>query len=63
MLDRQRTGMRTFDFNTDGVAHYGLFADLLAHTAAQRDGPHAMQILHGSAGSYVRMWRRAYRHR
>ena len=30
---RQRTGERTFDLNTDGVAHYGLFADLLDEVA------------------------------
>ena len=29
-FDRQHTGERSFDLNTDGVAHYGLFADLLA---------------------------------
>ena len=27
---RQHSGDRFFDLNTDGVAHYGLFADLLA---------------------------------
>ena len=29
-FDRQTTGERSFDLNTDGVAHYGLFADLIA---------------------------------
>src|SRR5204862_7461955 len=26
-LNRQRSGTRTFDYNKDGVAHYGLYAD------------------------------------
>ena len=29
-LPREQSGTRTFDLNTDGVAHYGLIADLLA---------------------------------
>ena len=38
---REQTGERTFDLNTDGVAHYGLVPDLLADTqtgAARRQG-------------------------
>src|SRR5256714_14162847 len=26
-FQRERTGQRTFDYNKDGVAHYGLYAD------------------------------------
>ena len=29
-MDRQVTGQRTFDYNREGVAHYGLYADWLA---------------------------------
>jgi microsomal dipeptidase-like Zn-dependent dipeptidase len=59
----ERTGERTFDLNTDGVAHYGLFADLLADMQRQRQGRAAMRLLFRSAEAYVETWRRAVRHR
>jgi hypothetical protein len=58
---RQRTGERTFDLNEDGVAHYGLFADLLNAVQHEPDGPRAMQTLFRSAEAYLRMWERARR--
>jgi hypothetical protein len=60
---RERTGERTFDLDTDGVAHYGLFADLLADTQHQRRSPAAMRLLFRSAEAYLETWRRAVRHR
>ncbi len=60
---RQRTGERTFDLNTDGVAHYGLFADLLDGVEAQPDGPAAMRTLFHSAEAYLQMWSLARSHR
>ncbi len=61
-FDRQRTGSRTFDFNADGVAHYGLFPDLLAATEKAPGGERAMRTLFRSAEAYLRMWQRAWRH-
>jgi microsomal dipeptidase-like Zn-dependent dipeptidase len=58
-LTRQRTGERTFDLNTDGVAHYGLLPDLLALTRQQPRGAEAVDDLFGSAEAYLRMWERA----
>ena len=58
---RQRTGERVFDLNTDGVAHYGLFADLIADVAGQPRGGRALRSLFRSAEGYLRMWERAYR--
>ncbi len=55
---RQQTGERTFDLNTDGVAHYGLLPDLLAKVRAQPRGAEALAALFGSAESYVRTWER-----
>jgi microsomal dipeptidase-like Zn-dependent dipeptidase len=55
-LARQRTGERTFDINTDGVAHYGLLPDLLALTKQQPRGAEAVDDLFGSAEAYLRMW-------
>ena len=60
---RQRTGQRSFDLNTDGVAHYGLFADLLDGVESQPDGPAAMRTLFRSAEAYLQMWERARAHR
>ena len=58
-FNRQRTGERIFDLNTDGVAHYGLFADLLADMQRQPGGDRALRSLFRSAEAYLRMWRRA----
>ncbi|MEA2274024.1 MAG: hypothetical protein QOI98_2732, partial [Solirubrobacteraceae bacterium] len=58
-FERQRTGDRVFDYNRDGVAHYGLFADLLADTARQPGGEEALRLLFRSAEAYLRMWERA----
>jgi hypothetical protein len=60
-LDREQTGERSFDLNTDGVAHYGLFADLLADAARQPGGKRAVRTLMRSAEAYLQMWERAVR--
>jgi hypothetical protein len=57
---RQRTGQRTYDLNTDGVAHYGLFADLIADMEQQPGGKRALRSLFGSAEGYLRMWELTY---
>jgi len=56
---RERTGDRTFDLNTDGVAEYGLFADLIA----DMHGSRALPPLFRSAEAYLRTWQRALAHR
>ena len=58
-FQRERTGGRTFDLNTDGVEHYGLIADLLADMA-QHGGRPALRSLFRSAEAYLRMWELAY---
>jgi len=55
-LDRERTGERTFDYNVDGVAHYGLFPDLLADMERRPSGERAMRDLFRSAEAYLEMW-------
>jgi microsomal dipeptidase-like Zn-dependent dipeptidase len=60
---RQQTGERTYDLNTDGVAHYGLFPDLLADVQRQDGGQRALRLLSRSAEAYLRTWRRAARGR
>jgi microsomal dipeptidase-like Zn-dependent dipeptidase len=58
---RQRSGERTFDLNRDGVAHYGLFADLIADIEGQPRGETALRSMFGSAEAYLRTWERARR--
>jgi hypothetical protein len=60
---RQTTGERTFEYNSDGVAHYGLLPDLLADMARRPDGRKAMGLLFRSAEAYLRMWELARRRR
>ena len=55
----ERTGTRTFDLNTDGVAHYGLFADLIADMQRAPDAGQAMMALFRSAEAYLETWQRA----
>ena len=54
----ESTGSRQFNLNKDGVAHYGLFADLLAYMRQQKDGGAASALLYRSAEAYLRMWQR-----
>ena len=56
---RERSGVRTFDLNTDGVAHYGLIADLVADMAGQPGGADALSVFFQSAEAYLEMWQRA----
>jgi microsomal dipeptidase-like Zn-dependent dipeptidase len=55
-FDRQVTGQRTFDFNTDGLAHIGLYPDLLAEMALQ--GADIEPVMR-SAEAYVTAWKLA----
>ena len=57
-FERQVTGNRTFDYNTEGVAHYGLFAEWLNAVSKTPDGEIAMRQLFRSAEAYLRMWQR-----
>jgi hypothetical protein len=58
-LQREQSGGRTFDLNTDGVAHYGLIPDLLADMQQHGGGP-AVRSQFRSAEAYLQMWELAY---
>ncbi len=60
---REVTGTRKFDLNTDGVAQYGLMADLLADMQQQPGGRQALALLFRSAEAYLETWQRAFSHR
>ncbi len=55
VFEKQVTGQRTFDFNTDGLAHIGLLPDLIAEMQ-QRNVK--IEPLMKSAAAYVDAWRR-----
>jgi microsomal dipeptidase-like Zn-dependent dipeptidase len=63
-FERQVSGNRTFDLNSDGMAHYGMLPDLMAHYALwmRANGQqHIYESLMNSAESYLQMWERASR--
>ncbi len=58
-FDRQVTGQRTFDFNTDGLAHVGLLPDLIADMRVVGVNDQELEPLMNSAEAYVIAWRKA----
>ncbi|MDP2227238.1 MAG: membrane dipeptidase [Moraxellaceae bacterium] len=58
IFDRQVSGKRTFDLNADGMAHYGMLADLLQDMRL-RSGPEVYEAVMQSAEGYLQMWERA----
>jgi hypothetical protein len=60
-FDRERYGDRTFDFNTDGVATYGLWVDWIEALRVAGRGDR-VQALFRSAEDYLRMWEAARSH-
>lgn len=52
-------GHRAFDFNTMGLAHYGLLPDMIADLWNIGVPTPAVQSLFRSAEAYVKMWERA----
>ena len=55
---RQRSGQREFDFNADGVAHYGLFADWFEDIRLA-GGKGAIRDMARGAEAYLQAWERA----
>ncbi|NKZ02959.1 Coagulation factor 5/8 type domain-containing protein [Actinomadura latina] len=60
-LDRERTGQRTWDVNTDGVANYGLVPDWIADMR-NISGQEVIDDLARGAEAYLEMWHRAETH-
>ena len=56
----QISGTRRYDLNKDGVAHYGLYADLIGDMQRQRRSRKALRPFFRSAEAYLEMWQRAY---
>ena len=58
IIDRQRSGTRVYDINTDGVDHYGLYPDWIQDLRMVA-GPQIVNDMANGAEAYIRMWARA----
>jgi microsomal dipeptidase-like Zn-dependent dipeptidase len=59
VLRASQTGDRTFDFNYDGLAHYGMLPDLLQDLRAVGMPQEQLGPLFQSAEAFIRMWQKA----
>jgi microsomal dipeptidase-like Zn-dependent dipeptidase len=57
-FQRQRSGKRRFDINTDGVAHYGLYPDWV-QDLRRIAGRRIIRDLARGSEAYLQMWERA----
>ena len=57
-FQRQRSGVREFDINTDGVAHYGLYPDWV-EDLRKIAGDQIVKDMARGAEAYLQMWERA----
>ncbi len=57
-IDKLRTGQRTWDINTDGVANYGLYPDWV-EDLRKIAGDEIVKDMGRGAESYLEMWERA----
>jgi hypothetical protein len=57
-FERQKTGDRTFDYRSEGVAHYGLYADWFADLR-RLGGARMADDMSEGAEAYLQMWERA----
>ncbi|WP_261717600.1 discoidin domain-containing protein [Streptomyces sp. FZ201] len=62
VIDRQTTGQRTWDLNTDGAAHYGLVPDWI-EDIRKVGGQHVVDDLFRGAESYLDTWGASERHK
>ncbi|MFE5028560.1 discoidin domain-containing protein [Streptomyces sp. NPDC056656] len=62
VIDRQQTGDRTWDFNTDGAAHVGMVPDWIEQMRLS-GGKDTVQDLLGGAESYLRTWKSTELHK
>ncbi|MET7515344.1 discoidin domain-containing protein [Streptomyces sp. NPDC005480] len=62
VIDRQHTGERTWDFNTDGAAHNGMVPDWIEQMRLS-GGKDTVQDLLGGAESYLGTWKATELHK
>ncbi|MBC9715994.1 discoidin domain-containing protein [Streptomyces sp. TRM66268-LWL] len=61
LIDKQTTGERTWDFNTDGAAHYGMVPDWIEDIRIV-GGQGVVDDLFSGAESYLRTWGKSEQH-
>ncbi|MBL4746278.1 MAG: T9SS type A sorting domain-containing protein [Flavobacteriaceae bacterium] len=59
VFEKQQSGDRTFDFNTDGFAHYGLLPDLIEDFKALGKSDKDIETWYRGAEAYLRTWENA----
>jgi microsomal dipeptidase-like Zn-dependent dipeptidase len=59
-MDRSVIGDKTFDINTDGLAHVGMLPDFIADLEAQGVTGRLLDPLLNSASGYVTLWGKAW---
>ena len=57
-LDKQKSGERVYDINTDGMAHYGLYPDWI-EDLRMIAGDQIVKEMGRGAEAYLQMWERA----
>ena len=57
-MQRSQIGQKTFDINTDGLAHVGMLPDFIAHLSAMGVREDELQPLLYSADGFVQTWKR-----
>jgi microsomal dipeptidase-like Zn-dependent dipeptidase len=57
VIDRQRSGTRTYDINTDGVDHYGLYSDWIEDLRLVA-GSQIVEDMANGAEAYLQLWAR-----
>jgi microsomal dipeptidase-like Zn-dependent dipeptidase len=60
-LESYRLGAHTYDYNTEGLAHFGLVPDMLQDLKNVGMPEEDRALLFRSAEDYIRMWERASR--
>lgn len=61
LMDRSVIGQKTFDVNTEGLAHIGMLPDFIADLQAQGITGGLVDPLLNSASGFVALWRKAWR--
>ncbi len=56
VMDRQVTGQRTWDLNTDGAAHYGLVPDMIEQLTKAGGGQALVDDLMAGSQDYIDSW-------
>ncbi len=58
VFNKQKSGNRVFDFNKEGMAHYGMLADHI-QDMRERSSTRVYEAVMNSAEAYLQMWERS----